>query len=335
MYRMTLISLEKVMKQEDDRTILKNIDLVIEETSQIGIKLSGVESVMLFELISGKLIPSSGHIRKETNSILVEHKDDGLYESLTVQSYLKFFKKIADFQSPLEEYIAVFSLSDVWQTKIKKLTKDQKKRVSLFRMSLFSPDLVLIEDPFNNLTDEGIELYLKAIEHFRSKNIATLFTSNYIEDLLLLSKEVYRYNRLTGLEKTDLADETDSISREKNESKSMKPNNVFKVTCKMADKTIFFSPDEIDFIESINSVSNIRIDDEYFPTDLTMDQLEERLIKFGFFRCHRSYLVNLQRVSELISYSKNSYTLILKGNPNVKLPLSRNRLEEMKQLIEF
>lgn len=47
----------------------------------------------------------------------------------------------------------------------------------------------------------------------------------------------------------------------------------------------------------------------------------------------RSYLVNLQRVSELVSYSKNSYTLILKGNSHIKLPLSRTRLEEMKELM--
>ncbi|MCM3784538.1 LytTR family transcriptional regulator DNA-binding domain-containing protein [Neobacillus mesonae] len=334
---MTLIILEKVLKQEGNRTILKDIDLVIEETSQIGIKMSSEESVMLFSLISGRAVPSSGHIRKETDSILSEQKDDGLYDSLTVQRYLKYFKKIADFQPPLEECISEFSLLDVWRTKIKFLTKEQKKRVSLFRMFLFSPQLVLIENPLNNLSDEGIELYLKALAHLRSNHMATLFTSNYIEDLLLLSNEVYRYHSTNGLEKTDLLQETDfdSKSESENETENIKPRNVFKVTCKLADKTIFFSPDEIDFIESINSVSHIRIAEESFPTEFTMNDLEEKLIKFGFFRCHRSYLVNLQRVSELISYSKNSYTLILKGNPNMKLPLSRNRLDEMKQLIEF
>lgn len=332
---MTLIGLENVIKQEENRTLLKNINLVIERASQIGIKMSSEESAVLFNLISGGLSPSSGNIQRETERVLSEYKDDELYDTLTVQGYLNFFKKIADFTEPLDEYIATFSLLDVWRTKIKKLTEDQKKRVSLFRMSLFSPDVILIENPLNNLTGEGIELYLKALEHLRSTNIATVFTSNSIEDLLLLSKDIYRYNRLNGLEKTDLAEETDSHSTERNESERLKPNNVFKVSSKFEDKTIFFSPDEIDFIESINSVSNIRIDDEYFPTDLTMNELEKRLIKFGFFRCHRSYLVNLQRVSELISYSKNSYTLVLKGNPHVKLPLSRGRLEEMRQLIEF
>ncbi|MGD6816633.1 LytTR family transcriptional regulator DNA-binding domain-containing protein [Metabacillus sp. 84] len=332
---MSFISLENVMKQEDHRTILKNLNLAVDKTSQIGIKMSSEESAILFDLIMGELPPSSGHIRREAGKILSDKKDDGLYETLSVQSYLNFFKELADFPHPLEEYIAQFSLLDVWRTKIKKLTGDQKKRVSLFRMFLFSPDVLLIENPLSNSTGEGIDLYLKALAQIRVGDAATLFTSNSIEDLLLLSSEIYRYNRFTGLERTDLANETESDSEEDYESKPIKPNNVFKVTCKLADKTIFFSPDEIDFIESINSVSNLRIDDEYFPTDLTMNELEERLSKFGFFRCHRSYLVNLQRVSELISYSKNSYTLILKGHPHVKLPLSRNRLEDMKQLIAF
>ncbi|KMK77975.1 LytTR family transcriptional regulator DNA-binding domain-containing protein [Alkalihalobacillus pseudalcaliphilus] len=332
---MTLIKLVNVLKQEGNRTTIKDVSLDVKESSRIGIKISGEESEILFDLIEGKEMPSSGEIEREIQLILSEKSDDGLYESMTVHSYLKFYKKIAAFEKPLEEYIATFSLSDVWQTKIKKLTKEQRKRVSLFRLFLFSPQLILLEDPLNNLTDEGIELYLKAIEHLRANQIATLITSNYVEDLLLLSSEIYRYNHSTGLEKTDLVEESDIISQEKVEHGTIQPKNVFKVTCKLAEKTIFFSPDEIDFIESINSVSNIRIGDEYFPTDLTMNQLEEKLITFGFFRCHRSYLVNLQRVSELISYSKNSYTLILKGNPHAKLPLSRNRLEEMKSLITF
>lgn len=66
-----------------------------------------------------------------------------------------------------------------------------------------------------------------------------------------------------------------------------------------------------------------------------MTELEARLIKFGFFRCHRSYLVNLQRVRELVSYSRNSFTLVLADEIKTKLPLSRTRLEELKLLLEI
>ncbi|MDX6152615.1 LytTR family transcriptional regulator DNA-binding domain-containing protein [Marinococcus sp. PL1-022] len=331
---MPLLTLENVMKQENDRTVLKNLTLTIEEKSQIGIKMTHHESLVFFKLLSGELAPSSGDVKIETSAIVTELTEDALYEGLTVSSYLNIFKKLADFQEPLETFIGVFSLSDVWHTRISRLSLDQKKRISLFRMFLFSPRLLLIQSPLSNATDEGIELYLQALDHLRSKNTAVVCTSTFLEELLLLSNDVYRYNRYTGLEKTDLADSGISTQSETNDP-DPKPNKVYKVSSRMADKTIFFSPNEIDFIESVNSVSTIRIGEEHFPTDLTMNELEAKLTNFGFFRCHRSYLVNLQRVSELVSYSKNSYTLVLKGNTNLKLPLSRNRLEEMKALMEF
>ncbi|MGG5315361.1 LytTR family transcriptional regulator DNA-binding domain-containing protein [Enterococcus sp. AZ072] len=330
---MNLINLENVMKQKNNQFILKNISLTLNKNDQVGIKMTHEESQLLFKLITGKVAPSSGTVECQTTGLLSEMKDDGLYENLTVSGYLKFFKKIANYPVNLEPQIEAFSLLDVWQTKVKLLNPDQKKRVSLFRLFLFQPQVLLIESPLTNLTDEGIELYLRALEYIRQQEIATLFTAYYIEELLLLSKDIYRYQRTIGLEKTDLVSE-DSPSTSENESHHLQPRNVFKVACKLADKTIFFSPNEIDYIESINSVSNIRIGEEYFPSVLTMTELEEKLAHFGFFRCHRSYLVNLQRISELISYSKNSYTLILKGNSTNKLPLSRTRLEEMKQLIE-
>lgn len=91
---MTLISLEKVMKQVENRTVLKNIELVIESDSHIGIKMSNEESSALFDLISGNLQPTSGSIRRETSSILSSIQDDGLYDTLTVYSYLTFLNKL-------------------------------------------------------------------------------------------------------------------------------------------------------------------------------------------------------------------------------------------------
>lgn len=89
------------------------------------------------------------------------------------------------------------------------------------------------------------------------------------------------------------------------------------------------------FIESINSISTVHVVNDTFFSTLTLTELEAKLQRFGFFRCHRSYLVNLQRIAELISYSRNSYTLIIKGHLAPKLPLSRTRLEELRTLISF
>lgn len=333
---MTFLTLKNVMKQQNQKVILKNINLTIDSTSQIGVKMTSEESSMLFELLVGKQRISSGSLEKDTINLVYEIKEDRLYEDFKVKSYLIFFKKISGYKGDLKEHLENFSLLDIWHTKIRDLSIDQKKRVSLFRLYLFAPHLLMIESPLSNLSNEGIELYLKALHFVRSKNIATLFSSNFVEELLLLSKDIFRYSHTEGLEKTDLIENSaDHAENHSTEDGKFQPNPIFKVVCKLEDKTIFFSPYEIDSIESINGISTIRIEKEYFPSPLTLNKLEEKLVHFGFFRCHRSYLVNLQRISELISYSRNSYTLILKGNTPNKIPLSRTRLEELKEIIEL
>lgn len=329
---MSIISLDKVTKKNNGDYDLKNITLNIDTGSKIGIKMPPTITKTLFGIIKGTLPISSGIINREVNSIVYELNDDGLYGSYSVKKYLKLFQKIFNSTVNIPDNLQEFSLEDVENTKIKELSNDQKKRVSLFRMFISSSDLILVESPLTNLTDEGIELYLKAVDFVRKSGMTVLFTSYYMEELLLLSDEVYRYNDHTGLEKTDIINEPSTVSND-NKMDKFQPQKNLKIACKLADKTIFFNPDEIDFIESINSVSNIRIGDEYYPSLLTMNELEQKLENFGFYRCHRSYLVNLQRVSELISYSRNSYTLILKGPTKEKLPLSRAKMETLRKLI--
>lgn len=327
---MNFITLDKVSKNVNGEHILKNFSLMVNSKDKLGIKVSQKQSNCLIDLFNNKTTASSGVVSIKTKSIFVNEELDGLYDKMTVHDYLTFFQKLANNHDDLLKMNDYFSLSDIWNETIKKITIDQKRRLHLFRMALFEPEVIIIQSPLNKLTDDGIELYLKAISFFENEKTALIFLSNYMEDLLLVSNEIYRYNDQTGLEKTDLI--TDKTEEEAAKV-TLVPKSVFKVACKFEDKTIFFSPNEIDFIESINGVSNIRIDDDYFPTDITLTELEKSLSSFGFFRCHRSYLVNLQRVSELISYSKNSYTLILKTTSRDKLPLSRTKVTELREII--
>lgn len=55
------------------------------------------ETATLFELVCGEQIPSSGKIEREAGLILQDRSDDGQYEPLTVQQYLRFFKKNCGF----------------------------------------------------------------------------------------------------------------------------------------------------------------------------------------------------------------------------------------------
>ncbi|MBP1040005.1 LytTR family transcriptional regulator DNA-binding domain-containing protein [Vagococcus sp. BWB3-3] len=329
---MSLLTAIHLTKEKDQQTILKNIDLTIQCNQRIGIKMTHTETIMLFNLFEGRESPSSGSLKRERAVILSIRKEDQLYQKVSIRKYLATFMKISGNQLEMTNLAEDFSLIDLLDTPIKKLSVDQRQRVHLARVFLFNPQILLIESPLTDLTDEGIELYLKALKIFEPLQTALLFAASYTEELLLLGDEIYHYNKQIGLEKTDV---TLAEEMSVNDEESLYVPSIFKIACKVADKTIFFDPIEVDFVESINSVSHISVSGEQFPTTLTMTELETKLMAFGFFRSHRSYLVNLQRVAELISYSKNSFTLNLKGNEGAKIPLSRSRLDEFKEIMNF
>jgi DNA-binding LytR/AlgR family response regulator len=61
-----------------------------------------------------------------------------------------------------------------------------------------------------------------------------------------------------------------------------------------------------------------------------LDALENRLCLHRFFRCHRSYLVNLDHISKISSWiGTNSHVIIIDDH---KIPISRNRIKEVKDI---
>lgn len=328
---MSLIDLQQISKQLNQQLILQKLTLTIESQSELGLQMTTHESRAFFDLIVGKTLPTSGQINASTQSILTLLATDGLYDQLTVIGYLKQFNRLAGLNLALDSLLTQFSLADVRQQRLKQLTLDQKRRLVLLRAALFQPTLLLIENPLANLSDPGIDLYLQALATVRKLGTTVLVTSHYLEDLLLLSTTIYRYHAKNGLEQTDLTPEQ---TGDANDSKQVRqPQPIFKVASKLEDKTVFFSPNEIDFVESINGISQLKVGSESFPSPLTMTALEKQLTNFGFFRCHRSYLINLQQIAELHSYSRNSYTLILKNH--AKIPLARTKLADLHDLINF
>ena len=50
----------------------------------------------------------------------------------------------------------------------------------------------------------------------------------------------------------------------------------------------------------------------------------------GFFRCHRSYIVNVQRVAKVERFTRNSFNLTLSDVAHSSIPLAKGRAEEMR-----
>ena len=64
-----------------------------------------------------------------------------------------------------------------------------------------------------------------------------------------------------------------------------------------------------------------------------LEEVEDRLPSPPFFRIHRSYIVNLNRVLELRSRGDDEWELKMDPPVNKVLPVSRRRLPDLRELL--
>ncbi|ALX49634.1 LytR/AlgR family response regulator transcription factor [Lentibacillus amyloliquefaciens] len=89
------------------------------------------------------------------------------------------------------------------------------------------------------------------------------------------------------------------------------------------ERMVVLSPDSIYYAVPSNRMLEIHTRDEVIESRMTLQELEDRLKGFSFFRTHRSYLVNLDYVREITPWFNGAYNLTLKDKNHTTLPVSR------------
>ncbi|MCI2242856.1 LytTR family DNA-binding domain-containing protein [Adlercreutzia faecimuris] len=252
-------------------------------------------------------------------------EDDGGFDRDTVRSYLRFFARLAGDGAAAAEAIDHFGLRGRAGALVSKLTAEERVLLSFARMSLFDPEVCFCERPLLELGPDARQVVLGWIG--ARSEAGTLFVTcgQPLREALLMPGRAFweEEGRFLAAEVDD-ADDDAEPAFEGDEVR------VCKIAAKAGDVTLLLDPREIDFIESANRVNYASVRGELYPTALTMDELEGELERFGFFRCHRSYIVNVQKVAKVERYTRNTYNLVLSDARHSSLPLSKGRAEEMR-----
>jgi two-component system LytT family response regulator len=91
--------------------------------------------------------------------------------------------------------------------------------------------------------------------------------------------------------------------------------------------------DEIDWIGIEGNQVFVHVGEEFYPYHRPLTYLEKELDPRHFFRAHRSAIVNLDRVTEIIPWFKGSHKLRL--STGAEVALSRARARELKTLLDW
>jgi len=87
--------------------------------------------------------------------------------------------------------------------------------------------------------------------------------------------------------------------------------------------------DEIDWIESSGNYVNLHVGSRVYPLRETMTRIDQRLLPMGFQRVHRSAIVNLDRVSEIVAFDTGDGQAKL--HTDVTVPVSRRFRQELRE----
>lgn len=336
----TIKNLEKHIKNE---VVFSKFDLVIEKGQAVSLHSAMNIINELLNVLTGSVPIFQGTVRLDGKDVTKPNQDigvsflkEGVYERLSVLDNFKFYKGLFGSDLIVDEVLHLVQLESKKDEKVKKLSYSEVRRIQFARIIFQDPLLFVFEEPDQSVDMETKRVFLKIVQHLQERQKGILILTGNIESAITLADTAYRLNE-KGLhslqiesEQPPSADLEDEEPAESNEPLS--PSFTFnKIPARVEKKILLFDPSEIDYIESSGGEVTIHVKGEGFQGFFTLTEYEEKLASYGYFRCHRSYLVNLQKVTEVITWTRNAYGLILEDSS--ELPLSKNKMATLKEIL--
>ncbi|MGE5552416.1 MAG: LytR/AlgR family response regulator transcription factor [Betaproteobacteria bacterium] len=106
-----------------------------------------------------------------------------------------------------------------------------------------------------------------------------------------------------------------------------------RILAERAGKTVLVDEKDIYYAFAKDDVVYLQLQSERLLTRYTLKELAARLRQPPFFQCHRSYLVNLRKVKEIVPYCNGTYGLLLEDPRRSEVPVSRGQSRRLKSLL--
>lgn len=190
------LTIDKASKKIGETTILDHVSLQLSGGHCYGFQgINGSGKTMLMRLISGLIFPTEGEIhidgrksdRKhpfpDSMGLLIENPS-----FLDRYSGLKNLEMLASINGHITHAQVAKAISRVGldpqdSKKFKKYSLGMKQRLGIACAIMEKPDLIILDEPFNSLDEQGIE-DLRAIIHEEKKRGALVVISCHDKDLL-------------------------------------------------------------------------------------------------------------------------------------------------------
>jgi len=174
-----VLELKGIGKTIGFRKILKDVNLTFEEGGRyLVVGPNGAGKTTLLNIISGLTRPTEGKVfyrGEEIGTIGEKYRSElgylthefSFYEELSGFENLFLFARLYRVDSPREralELLEYFKLS-LWRDEpVGHYSHGMKKRLSIAKVFLHLPPIILLDEPFSGLDEEGVRLVMELIK---------------------------------------------------------------------------------------------------------------------------------------------------------------------------
>ncbi|MFA9413735.1 MULTISPECIES: ABC transporter ATP-binding protein [unclassified Streptococcus] len=209
-----MLELKQVKKSYKDKQIFSGIDLTV-EAGQIVLLMgkSGIGKSTLLDMIAGVKSMDDGSYHYRGNEIFCQDdkqmsrfrnrhigyilQDFALIDDYTVLENLllpALYRRSAD-KSSLEDKARQladqFEVSDVLETKVKRISGGQKQRAAIIRSILLDPDIILADEPTSNLDADNFQLVIELFNTLKADG-KIIIIATHDDRLTAIADKVYQ-----------------------------------------------------------------------------------------------------------------------------------------------
>lgn len=116
------------------------------------------------------------------------------------------------------------------------------------------------------------------------------------------------------------------------EPKNGQEKEAHKISLMTENKTLVMSIQKIIYIETDQRNCIVHTKKGSYKVSQSIGNFDQRLSERGFFRCHKSFLINLNYVTEIVTSFHNAMSVKMEGMGDLELPVSRSKVKELKNL---
>lgn len=223
---MNILEVENLSLRYGSQQVLNHISFSIEKGKIIGfLGPNGAGKSSILRILSGLVFPETGNIKIKNESqksfcklrsycgYLID--SPSFYPYLSAKQNLRLIKKMNKSNANLDELLIKVGLADTHSKKVEFFSMGMKQRLAIAQALLHSPEMLILDEPFNGLDPNGFQDLINLLKELNEKGITIIVSSHLLNELEQLADHfilLHEGNIELDISKTELLKSKNKIA---------------------------------------------------------------------------------------------------------------------------